>query len=189
VPLRRRARVRAPVDPLVAPDRLVPHDAEDARVAFRVNQTSRGWLDVDEATQLATLLGAYAPEHLPGGVQRAWWQRNPWCASATSRALSCSSCRVLSLFSRSAADGSPPSSPSAPQPSPLSSRSPSPRSRPRPPTTTAPASPTALPPTSASPPLAPTLSSAPTSSGIPGALPSARQSTSRPSPLCSPQTR
>jgi hypothetical protein len=33
-----------------------------------------GWLDAKEAEQLGILLSAYAPEHLPGRVRRAWWQ-------------------------------------------------------------------------------------------------------------------
>lgn len=56
-----------------ASERLVPHDAGEARVAFRIDVGSRGWLDADEARQLRKLLEAYDPERLPRRVRRALW--------------------------------------------------------------------------------------------------------------------
>jgi hypothetical protein len=56
------------------PERLVPHDAAEARVAYRIDDGSRNWLDADEAEQLRALLTAFrGPPHLPGRVARALW--------------------------------------------------------------------------------------------------------------------
>ena len=55
-------------------EQLIPHDAEDARVAFRLDDGSREWLDAGEADQLRALLAAWAPDHLPRRVRLAWWQ-------------------------------------------------------------------------------------------------------------------
>lgn len=52
-------------------ERLVPHDAAEGRVAFRVDDGSRNWLDVGEAEQLAALLDAYDPDVLPQRVRVA----------------------------------------------------------------------------------------------------------------------
>lgn len=49
-------------------ERLVPHDAAEQRVAFRVDDGSRSWLDTNEAEQLAALLGAYEASALPRRV-------------------------------------------------------------------------------------------------------------------------
>lgn len=54
-------------------ERLVPHDAGEARVAFRIGDRSRNWLDHDEAQQLQALLAAYSPDALPTRVRRALW--------------------------------------------------------------------------------------------------------------------
>lgn len=52
-------------------ERLVPHDAGEQRVAFRVDDGSRNWLSTDEAEQLGALLAAYEINMLPPRVQRA----------------------------------------------------------------------------------------------------------------------
>jgi hypothetical protein len=54
-------------------ERLIPHDAGEARVAFRIDTRSRGWLDAGEAQQLGALVAAYDPERLPRRVKRAFW--------------------------------------------------------------------------------------------------------------------
>jgi hypothetical protein len=54
-------------------ERLIPHDAGEARVAFRIDTGSRGWLDTAEAQQLGALLAAYDPDRLPRRVSRALW--------------------------------------------------------------------------------------------------------------------
>jgi hypothetical protein len=54
-------------------ERLVPHDAAEARVAYRIEDGSCGWLDAGEAQQLQALLAAYQPGHLPTRVARALW--------------------------------------------------------------------------------------------------------------------
>ena len=53
-------------------ERLVPYDASEARVAYRIEDGSHGWLDLDDAEQLRALLAAYQPDHLPGRVTRAF---------------------------------------------------------------------------------------------------------------------
>jgi hypothetical protein len=53
-------------------ERLVPYDASEARVAYRIEDGSRGWLDLDDAERLRALLAAYQPDHLPGRVTRAF---------------------------------------------------------------------------------------------------------------------
>lgn len=52
-------------------ERLLPNDAGEGRVAFRVDDGSRNWLDVTESEQLATLIAAYEPDTLPKRVRRA----------------------------------------------------------------------------------------------------------------------
>jgi hypothetical protein len=54
-------------------ERLVPHDAGEARVAFRIDDGSRNWLDSSEAQKLNALLAAYRPDALPTRVRRAIW--------------------------------------------------------------------------------------------------------------------
>lgn len=54
-------------------ERMIPHDAAEARVAYRIDDGSRGWLDVVEAQQLGALLSAYQPDQLPDRVARALW--------------------------------------------------------------------------------------------------------------------
>lgn len=53
-------------------ERLVPYDASEARVAYRIEDGSRGWLDLEDSKQLRVLLAAYQPGHLPGRVTRAF---------------------------------------------------------------------------------------------------------------------
>lgn len=64
--------VRRVVD-TAGPERLIPHDAGEDRVAFGIDIGSRGWLDSDETQQLGRLLAAYDPERLPRRVSRALW--------------------------------------------------------------------------------------------------------------------
>lgn len=52
-------------------ERLMPHDAGEQRVAFRVEDGSRHWLSTDEAEQLRALLAAYDINVLPSRVRRA----------------------------------------------------------------------------------------------------------------------
>lgn len=54
-------------------ERLVPYDAQEARVAFRIEDGSRNWLDAGEARDLEALLAAYEPSVLPDRVKRALW--------------------------------------------------------------------------------------------------------------------
>jgi hypothetical protein len=54
-------------------ERLVSHDAEEARVAFRIDDRSRGWLDVGEAEQLRALLAVYDHAAMPSRIKRAMW--------------------------------------------------------------------------------------------------------------------
>jgi hypothetical protein len=52
-------------------ERLAPNDAAEGRVAFRVDDGSRNWLDIEEAERLAALLEIYDLEILPQRVRRA----------------------------------------------------------------------------------------------------------------------
>jgi len=52
-------------------ERLIPNDAGEARVAFRVDDGSRNWLDIGEADELSALLQVYDPDVLPQRVRRA----------------------------------------------------------------------------------------------------------------------
>jgi hypothetical protein len=52
-------------------ERLVPNDAGEGRVAFRVDDGSRNWLDIQEVERLAALLETYDPEILPQRARRA----------------------------------------------------------------------------------------------------------------------
>jgi hypothetical protein len=52
---------------------LVPYDAGEARVAFRIEDGSRGWLDVGEAEEVRALLALYDHAALPDRVKRALW--------------------------------------------------------------------------------------------------------------------
>ncbi|MCW3065179.1 MAG: hypothetical protein JWN32_2351 [Solirubrobacterales bacterium] len=53
-------------------EQLVPYAAGEARVAFRVEDGTPGWLDEHEAGELAALMHAYATATLPSRVRRAF---------------------------------------------------------------------------------------------------------------------
>jgi hypothetical protein len=55
-----------------ASERLVPYDAGEARVAFRIEDGTTGWLDEGEAGELAALMRVYAAATLPSRARRAF---------------------------------------------------------------------------------------------------------------------
>jgi hypothetical protein len=54
-------------------ERMVPPDASEARAAYRIEDGSRGWLDlIRDVEQRRDLLAAYQPAPLPARVSRAF---------------------------------------------------------------------------------------------------------------------